>query len=208
MLSESENNHLMPHVLAKLLPDVFYHPLWIYSLPKSTLHSSEVIDKIKPSIQQMIEQGDYRNAAQLLLACAALQKQSGDPNSALETVQNVWAMGLFHKIPEIARWAAWGACSICAGQNEFHLAANHLEQLQVRALEGEDWVLTATIGIVKIFCSTISETRRTSLRYCPGCKAGEILLSSNRSMSLTSSTSQRVCQKSPYPAFLLPGGRF
>jgi DNA-binding SARP family transcriptional activator len=149
MLNESENNHLMPHVLAKLLPDVFYHPLWIYSLPKSALHSSEVIDRIKPSIQQLIEQGDYRNAAQLLLACAALQKRSGDPNSALETVQNVWAMGIFNKIPEIARWAAWGACSICAEQDEFHLAAKHLEQLQMRALEGEDWVLTATIGIVK-----------------------------------------------------------
>jgi DNA-binding SARP family transcriptional activator len=149
MLSDSKNNHLMPHVLDKLLPDVFCHPLWIYSLPKSTLHSSEVIDRIKPSIQQLAEQGDYRNAAQLLLACAALQKRSGDPHAALATLQNVWAMGTSQKMPEITRWAAWGACSICAEQNEFAQAAKHIEQLQLRALDTEDWVLTATIGIVK-----------------------------------------------------------
>jgi hypothetical protein len=148
-MGELQNNHLLPHILLKLSPDVFFHPLWLYYIPRSPADSSEIIDELQPTIQGLLKYGDYRNAAQLLLVCAVLQKRSGDPLAASGTIQKVWNIGLSQRMPEIASWAAWGGCTICVQLGEFSQAAEYLERLQRRLDKGEEWVLLSTLETIK-----------------------------------------------------------
>jgi DNA-binding SARP family transcriptional activator len=148
-MSDSTNSQLSTHILLKLSPDVFFHPLWIYFFPKSAALASEIIKEFQPSIQRLIQRGDHRSAAQLLLACAVLQKRLGDPASALDTLQKVWNFGVSKKMPEVACWAAWGACSTCSEQGKFCQAAEYLEQLQEQIGDGVDWVLAAALEMIK-----------------------------------------------------------
>jgi hypothetical protein len=63
-------------------------------------------------------------------------------------------------MPEVACWAAWGACSTCSEQGKFCQAAEYLEQLQEQIDDGVDWVLTATLEMIKkILLDTRSDPR-------------------------------------------------
>ena len=148
-MGTSRNNHLLPHILLKLSPDVFFHPLWSYFYPHSAFVSSEIIERLQPPIQKLLVDGDYRNAAQLMLICAALEKRYGDPLSSIDTVQNVWKIGDSIKAPEIIRWAAWGGCAIWAGLGELYQAGEHLERLQGQLDVDKDWILASTVEIAK-----------------------------------------------------------
>jgi DNA-binding SARP family transcriptional activator len=148
-MGDSRNSHLLPHILLKLSPDVFFHPLWMYYFPRSSNVSNDIIEKLQLPIQKLLKEGDYRNAAQMMLVCAALQKRYGEPLSAIGTAQKVWSIGLSKKMPEIASWAAWGGCAIWVELGQFLLAAEYLERLQRQFGTGEDWVLASTLEIVK-----------------------------------------------------------
>jgi DNA-binding SARP family transcriptional activator len=148
-MGDSQNSHLLPHILLILSPDVFFHPLWIYYFPKLAALSSEIIDQLQIPIQRLLGDGDFRNAAQLMLVCAALQMRYGDPHYAIDTIQKVWEIGLSRDMSEIAGWAAWGGCAICAEQGEYFQAAEYLESLQGQLEGGEEWLLVSTLDVLK-----------------------------------------------------------
>jgi DNA-binding SARP family transcriptional activator len=143
-----DGTRLIEHALRRLLPDVFFHPVWTHVVEADVL-PPEQVQSLLGSVDQMLSAGKLHDACQTLFICAFQQLRSGDHAAASNTIQRIHRLAVQHELSQVAACAAWGAAAICAQCGWHQQAAGHLEQLHAMLGQQHEWILSDVIDVLR-----------------------------------------------------------
>jgi DNA-binding SARP family transcriptional activator len=152
MTQADQNSMFLAGSLSRLLPEVFFHPVWIHFVRNLANSSPTLIQNTISLIQSEQTKHDLAGNCQVMFICAFLQSRIGDHAAALTSIEQSLIMAEAHGLQPIARCAAWGACAICARQEKYQEAARWLGWLQGRLNKKDEWVLS---NILDLFRETL-----------------------------------------------------
>ena len=148
MISSDQNNLFLRRTLSRLLPDVFFHPVWIHLVRNIADYPPDFVQYLLHNLQLEQTKDDLVSNCQVIFMCAYLQLRLGEHATALASIQQTWKLAETHGLQQIARCAAWGACAICVRRGNYQEAADWLSRLQEKLKEKHEWVL---IGVLELF---------------------------------------------------------
>jgi DNA-binding SARP family transcriptional activator len=140
---------LLDRAFLRLLPDVFFHPVWTYFVEAGTPISSEQIQSLLDAGDGLLSAGELVEACQILFICAFQQLRAGDYTSASNNTQRILILAEQHGLPQMAQWATWGAAAVCVRRGWFQEATEHLEHLQSLLSQQQEWVISDVIDIIR-----------------------------------------------------------
>ena len=147
ILSQNRGS-LLPYVVSRLRPEVFSHPIWVHFGNKEKLISPVIIEELLNAASQLQDIDPY-GACQVLLICAVHQNYAGRRDEALRTTQQIMSLAEQNSLSREIVWATWGACAICFQEGDYEQTARHLQSLQIRLREQNEWVLANFIETVE-----------------------------------------------------------
>jgi len=148
-MSRDKNQLFLSRQLSQLLPDVFFHPVWIHFARKIANYSPDFIQYLLHNLQLEQIRDDLVRNCQVIFMCAYLQSRLGDHATALASIEQTWKLAETHSLQQIARCAAWGACAICVRRGNYQEAADWLSRLQEKLKEKHEWVLIDVLELFK-----------------------------------------------------------
>ena len=149
MRNGADSTRLIEHALRRLLPDVFFHPIWTRLVEAGDLLSREQVQSLRDSADRLLSDGSLDDACQILFICAFQQLRAGDHAAASNGIQRIHNLAEEHELPQVAACAAWGAAAACVQRGGFPQAAEHLEQLQSILSPQREWVLCDVIDVIR-----------------------------------------------------------
>lgn len=162
MIDNDQEYAFLRKTLSRLLPEAFFHPLWIQFIRDSALHSRDFLEHLLLDLEREQPGEDLIQACQVKFLCAYLQTRLGQHGAALATIEQVWDLTEEHNLKGIACCAAWGACAICVRQGKGREAAHWLARLLDAVDKKQEWLLA---NVLEIFKQAIENqiTRKDSL---------------------------------------------
>ncbi len=148
-MSSDQNNIFLGRALSKLLPDVFFHPVWIHFARNIANYSPGFVQYLLRDLQLEQTKDDLVSNCQVMFMCACLQSRLGDHAPALASIEQAWKLAETHGLQQIARCAAWGAGAICVRRGNYQEAADWLSRLQKKLKEKHEWVLVDILELFK-----------------------------------------------------------
>lgn len=139
---------LLAHVLSRLRPEVFTHPIWVHFGDREKPVSPEGIETLRGAAKQL-QQDDLDCACQVLLICAVCQNYAGQRDQALSTIQQILSIAKPAGLIQEILWATWGACAICVQKGDYEQAARNLQSLYILLREQNDWILADYVEMVE-----------------------------------------------------------
>jgi DNA-binding SARP family transcriptional activator len=140
---------LIDHALQRLLPDVFFHPIWMRLVDGNVLLSRKQVQSLLDSVDQLLSAGKLHDACQALFICAFQQLRASDYDAASSSIQRILDLSEQHELSHIAACAAWGAAAVNVRRSWYQQAAEHLEHLQSILGEQQEWVLSDVIDVIR-----------------------------------------------------------
>ena len=148
VISSDQNNLFLRRTLSRLLPDVFFHPVWIHFVRNNADQSPDFLSYLLHDLQLEQIKDDLVGSCQVIFLCAYLQSRLGEHATALASIEQAWKLAETHSLRQIAHCAAWGACAICVLRGNYQEATDWLIRLQQKLKEKHEWVL---IGVLELF---------------------------------------------------------
>jgi DNA-binding SARP family transcriptional activator len=146
--SGSDSVRLIEYAQRRLLPDVFFHPIWARAVEFDSSPFGQV-RSLLDSVEQLLAAGKTCDACQALFVCAFQQLRSGDHAAASNSLQRIYNLAEQYKLPQIGACAVWGAAAICVQLGWYQQAALHLEQLRSLLDQQHEWILSDVIDILR-----------------------------------------------------------
>jgi DNA-binding SARP family transcriptional activator len=143
------SGQLLDRTLLRLLPDVFFHAVWIHFVEAEAPLLPRQIQSLLDASAELLSAGNSVEACQTLFMCAFQQFHAGDDSSASNNMQRILVLAEQHGLLQVACWATWGAAAVCVRRGWFQQAAEHLEHLQFLLGQQQDWVLSDVIDIIR-----------------------------------------------------------
>ena len=148
-MKRDQNQLFLRRELSHLLPDVFFHPVWIHMDKSIANYSPDFVKTLLHELQlEQINDNPVSNC-QIIFMCAYLQSKLGDYASALVHIEQAWIIADMHGLQQIARCAAWGACAICVRRGNYQEAVNWLDKLQEKLEAKHEWILIDILDLFK-----------------------------------------------------------
>ena len=157
MKSNDQNNTFLGGILSQLVPDVFFHPVWIHFVRNSSNHTPDLLRSLLHNLQLVQIRDDPVSSCQVIILCAYLHSQLGESSVALSSIEQAWKLAEIHDIRNVAHCSAWGACAICVRHGNYLEGAEWIGKLQEKLKEKHDWVL---IDVLELFKQSL-ETQLT-----------------------------------------------
>ena len=148
----SQGSGIAPILLLRLklqiTPQIFEHRIWVnFNLPNQ-LPSSQLIQDLEYSARQYETEGDILSSCQILLLCAALQKQMKHIDAARNCLQHILHISENEELPQFKIYALWGLSSISFISKDFQSIDEYLSSLQKVFGEEGDWLLSNLIALI------------------------------------------------------------
>ncbi len=143
------SGQLFDHALLRLLPDVFFHPVWIHSVETGTFLAPRQLQLLLDAGNELVVEHNLIDACQVFFICAFQYIRSGDYDAASNLIQRILVLAEQHEQTTIACWATWGAAAVCVRRGWLQQAAEHLEYLQSLLGQQQDWVLSDVVDIIR-----------------------------------------------------------
>lgn len=154
VISSDQNNLFLRRTLSRLLPDVFFHPVWIHFIRNNADQSPDFLPYLLHDLQLEQIKDDLIGSCQVIFLGAYLQSRLGEHAAALVSIERAWKLAETHGLQQIACCAAWGACAICVRRGNYQEAADWLIQLQEKLKEKHEWVLIDMLELFKQILET------------------------------------------------------
>ena len=145
----ADSSSLINHALLRLLPDVFFHPVWTHFVEAGAPLLPGQIQSLLDASDDLLARGDFVEACQTLFICAFQQMRAGDFGAASNNIQRILILAEQHGLHQVACWATWGAAAVCVRRGWFRQAAEHLEHLQSLLGQQQEWVLSGVIDLIR-----------------------------------------------------------
>ena len=145
----ADSSSLINHALQRLLPDVFFHPVWTHFVEAGAPLLPGQIQSLLDAGDDLLARGDLAEACQALFICAFQQMRAGDFGAASNNIQRILILAEQHGLHQVACWATWGAAAVCVRRGWFRQAAEHLEHLQSLLGQQQEWVLSGVIDLIR-----------------------------------------------------------
>ncbi len=149
MINGTDSTRWIEHALRRLLPDVFFHPIWTRFVGTSETLSCEQIQTLLNSSDQLLSAGKQEDACEVLFTCAYLQLHAGDDEAAAHSIQHVLDIAERHGLSHVAACGSWGSAAVSARRGRYPQAADHLAHLQFILGQQHDWVLSDVIDVIR-----------------------------------------------------------
>src|SRR5512139_251857 len=143
------SGQLLDRAFLRLSPDVFFHPVWTHFAEAGASLTPEQIQSLLDAGDGLLSAGNLVEACQILFICAFQQLRAGDYTAASSNTQRILILAEQHGLPQVARWATWGAAAVCVRRGWFQEAAEHLEHLQFLLGQQQEWVLADVIELIR-----------------------------------------------------------
>ncbi len=140
---------LLDRALLRLLPDIFFHPVWILFVEAAALLLPDQMQALLDAGEHLLSADNLVEACQVLFICAFQQMCAGDYTAASNNIQRILILAEQHGLPQVACWATWGAAAVCVRRGWFQQAAEHLEHLQSLLGQQQEWVLSGVIDLIR-----------------------------------------------------------
>jgi DNA-binding SARP family transcriptional activator len=144
-----QNRITLARAVSRLLPYVFFQPVWIHFVRNLEKYSTDFIQNLLHDLLPEQTQGDLANNCQVMFMCAFLRSQLGDHAAALAILKQILKMSETHRIQQIARFAAWGACAMCVRMGDNQRAVHWLRWLQRKLKDEDEWVLSNILELYR-----------------------------------------------------------
>ncbi|MFN8598146.1 MAG: BTAD domain-containing putative transcriptional regulator [Anaerolineae bacterium] len=164
------SGHTLDATLLKLLPGVFFHPVWTRFVKLDTPVAPEQIQLLSSAADQMLAAGKLDDTCQTLFVVAVQQLRAGDYTSASSSIQRILLLAEQHGLVQVTWWATWGAAAVCVRRGWFRQAAEHLEHLQTLLGQQHEWVLSGMIDVIRqslLDQSAVAEVIGTEPTFSP-----------------------------------------
>jgi DNA-binding SARP family transcriptional activator len=159
MMSSDQNKIFLERTLSRLLPDVFFHPVWIHFARNIADYSPDFVQYLLHDLQLEQTKADLISNCQVMFMCAYMQSRLDDHAAALASIEQAWQLAETHGLRQIACCAAWGASAICVRRGNYQEAVDWLSRLQKKLKEEYEWVLVDTLEVFKqILQGQLSQT--------------------------------------------------
>jgi DNA-binding SARP family transcriptional activator len=143
------SGQLLDRALLRLLPDVFFHAVWIHFVEVGAPFVPQQIQSLLDAGAELLSAGNLVEGCQTIFICAFQQIRAGDYSAAADNIQQILVLAEQHRLPQVACWATWGAAAICVRRGWFQQAAEHLEHLQSLLGQQQEWVLSDVIDLIR-----------------------------------------------------------
>jgi len=143
------SGQLLDRALLSLLPDVFFHAVWIHFVEAEAPLLPPQIQSLQDAGIELLSAGNLVDACQTLFICAFQQIRAGDYSAASNNMQRILVLAEQHGLSQVACWATWGAAAICVRRGWFQPAVEHLEHLQFLLGQRQEWVLSDVIDVIR-----------------------------------------------------------
>jgi DNA-binding SARP family transcriptional activator len=143
------SGQLLDRAFLRLLPDVFFHPVWLHFVEAGDPLVPAQIQSLLDAGDELLSAGNLIEACQTLFICAFQQMRAGHFTAAANNIQRILVLAEQHDLLQVACWATWGAAAVCLRRGWFQQAAEHLEHLQSLLGEQHEWVLSDVIDIIR-----------------------------------------------------------
>ena len=148
MRNGTDSARLIEHALRRLLPDVFFHPIWTRFVEACEILSREQVQSLLCTADRLLSDGKLDDASETLFVCAFQQLRAGDDDAALGSIQQVLDLAERHELLHAAACGAWAAAAVCARRGWYPRAAEHLAHLHFILCQQHDWVLSDVIDVI------------------------------------------------------------
>jgi DNA-binding SARP family transcriptional activator len=153
-MRNNQNATFLTATLSKLLPEVFFHPVWTNLVRTGASYSPESLRLLLSALERENIKDDLNSNCQLIFLSAYLQSRLGEHATALARMEEMWQLAGVHSLEKLAWCAAWGACAICFRQGDYREAIAWLGKLQDRLQENSEWIL---ISVLELFRQSLEE---------------------------------------------------
>lgn len=143
------NRRTLDDALLRLLPDVFFHPIWLRFIETSAPLLPEHLQSLSEAVTQLSSVGKFDEACQILFVCVVQQLRTDNYAAASDNIQQILFLAEQHNLPQVAWRATWGAAAIGVRRGWFHQAAEHLEHLRFLLDQQQEWVLSNVIEVIR-----------------------------------------------------------
>ena len=139
---------LLDHVMSRLSPEVFSHPVWVRFGKKKASGSFNLIGDLL-SAAKNLQATDPSGACQIYLICAVYQNYAGQHYDALRTTQRAVSLAEHSNLARETIWAIWGACAISIQQGNYEQAASQFVDLQAAFGKQNEWMLANFVDVMR-----------------------------------------------------------
>lgn len=153
-----QNRITLARAVSRLLPEVFFQPVWIHFVGNLANYSTGFIQNLLHNLLPEQTQGDQNSKCQVMFMCAFLQSRLGDHIAALAILEQILKLPETHNFQQLARVAAWGACAMCVRQGDYQQAVHWLSWLQEKLKVKDEWVLS---NILELFRQTLESQEQS-----------------------------------------------
>jgi two-component SAPR family response regulator len=148
-MTSDQSDVFLRRTLLQLLPDVFFHPVWLHLTRNIATYSPDFVQHILHNLELERNQDELVSNCEIIFICASLQSYLGEHTKALSSIEQAWILAETQGLQSMARCAAWGACAICIRRNNYEEATEWLSKLQQTFKEKHEWVLRDILEVVK-----------------------------------------------------------
>jgi DNA-binding SARP family transcriptional activator len=159
------SGQLLDRALLRLLPDVFFHAVWIHFVEAEAPLLPHQIKSLLDAGIDLLSAGNIVEACQTLFICAFQQIRAGDYSAASNNMQRILILAEQNGLSQVACWATWGAAAVCVRRGWFQQAAEHLEHLQCLLGQRQEWVLSDVIDVIR--WALLSQTEEATGQALP-----------------------------------------
>jgi DNA-binding SARP family transcriptional activator len=159
------SGQLLDRALLSLLPDVFFHAVWIHFVEAEAPLLPPQIQSLQDAGIELLSAGNHVEACQTLFICAFQQIRAGDYSAASNNMQRILILAEQNGLSQVACWATWGAAAVCVRRGWFQQAAEHLEHLQCLLGQRQEWVLSDVIDVIR--WALLSQTEEATGQALP-----------------------------------------
>lgn len=134
--------------LVRLSPSVFSHPIWVQYVGSQAPAAAANVNELRRASDQLEAAGEWLDAGELLLVCAALQSRRGDQVAASASARRAQTLADRHDLYRLSWWADWAAGALSARRGDYDQAAKHLQHLEADLNQHQEWVLANIVSVL------------------------------------------------------------
>lgn len=151
-MTSDQSHTFLKQTLSQIMPDVFFHPVWVYFARNLPTYPPDYIQQLLLSLHEEPLTDDFDTQCQVIFLCAYLQSRQGEHATAMAEVEKVWKFAETNGLYHTACSAAWIAGALNAQNGNYPEAINWLGSLQEHIAERQEWVL---MGVLELFKQTL-----------------------------------------------------